>query len=145
MSSTRLRDRWPGMSPAARGLRIAGIVVAGVIGAGIFALAFGWLVMILWNWLMPAIFHLGTLTYWQAFGIIILAKLVFGGMHGGRGGGFRHKPWAHGPGAHGGTDGRDRWRWYREFWETEGRQSFDRFVQEKSSPGTGDAAKGPST
>src|SRR5512142_2258082 len=63
-----------------KALRIAGFVVLGVVGAAVFALIFGWFVMLLWNWLMPAIFHLGEITFWQAFGIIILAKLIFGAV-----------------------------------------------------------------
>jgi len=140
-----LHDMWPGAHPAVKGLRIAGMVVLGVIAAAVFALVFGWLVMVLWNWLMPAIFHLGELTYWQAFGIIILAKLVFGGI-GGRGpGGGRHRnPWK---GSHGkgnpmeGQHGPDRWHLYREYWEQEGRQAFDNYVKNRTeaheqSPGT---------
>ena len=49
--SRHMHDLWPDVNPAVRGLRIAGMVVLGVIGAAIFALVFGWLVMILWNWL----------------------------------------------------------------------------------------------
>jgi len=134
-----MHDMWPGAHPAVRGLRIAGLVVLGVIGAALFALVFGWLVMILWNWLMPAIFHLGEIGYWQAFGIVILAKLIFGGIGGARYGGRGHNPWKgrtwEGP--HG--RGRDDWRYYREFWETEGRNAFERFVQKKtgeSGPGS---------
>lgn len=35
------------------------------------------LVMLLWNWLMPVIFNLPTLNYWQALGLLILAKILF--------------------------------------------------------------------
>jgi hypothetical protein len=126
--------RWRGMNPAAKGLRIAGMVVLGVIGAALFALVFGWLVMILWNWLMPVIFHLGEITYWQSFGIVILAKLLFGGIGGPRGGRGRGpmkaNPWGGNPWE--GRHGRDDWRWYREYWEQEGRAAFERFVQSKS-------------
>ncbi|MEZ2338275.1 hypothetical protein AB6735_21680 [Mucilaginibacter sp. RCC_168] len=50
-------------------------------------------VMQLWNNLLPDILHLGTITFWQAMGIFILCKLLFGfGKGGGRpgwgGGGF---------------------------------------------------------
>lgn len=40
-------------------------------------------IMELWNNLMPDIFHLGIITYWQALGLFILSKLLFG--FGGRG------------------------------------------------------------
>ena len=32
----------------------------------------------LWNWLMPALFGLGTLTFLQAGGLLLLAKILFG-------------------------------------------------------------------
>ena len=57
-------------------LKIIGLTIAG------FALAilFGFVLMWLWNWLMPMIFNLQEITYWQAVGIFILAKLLFGGF-----------------------------------------------------------------
>lgn len=33
--------------------------------------------MWLWNWLMPEIFDLTTITFWQALGINILSNLLF--------------------------------------------------------------------
>lgn len=32
--------------------------------------------MWLWNWLMPYLFHLPTLTYWQMFGLAVLINLL---------------------------------------------------------------------
>ena len=46
-------------------------------------LAFGAIVMLLWNALMPDIFHLGEISYWQALGLLILSKLLFMGKPGG--------------------------------------------------------------
>jgi uncharacterized membrane protein len=48
----------------------------------------GFLVMSLWNWLAPAVFAGRTITYWQALGILLLSRILFGGFfrrHGGRG------------------------------------------------------------
>jgi len=142
MGERGMHGRWHGMHPAAKGLRIAGMVVLGVIAAALFGLVFGWLVMILWNWLMPQIFHLGEVTYWQSFGIVILAKLLFGGIGGARGGHGRN-PWRGNPWERGrrGPHGRDDWRWYREFWEQEGRPAFERFAERKRSESA--AASGP--
>ena len=51
----------------------------------------GFVVMSLWNALIPVIFHLGVITFWQAIGIFILCKILFGfGKGGHRGGGA---PW----------------------------------------------------
>lgn len=49
-----------------------------------------WVVMSLWNGLMPALFGLKLITYWQAFGLMILFRLLFGGFRGPRG---RGGPW----------------------------------------------------
>jgi len=59
-------------------LRLVGLTIAGIGLAVLFALVFGILVKVLWNWLMPSIFGLGKITFWQAFGIVLLAKLLFG-------------------------------------------------------------------
>ena len=59
-------------------LKIVGVVLGGIIVAALLAFLLGWVIMLLWNWLMPAIFGLGTITYWQGFGIFFFAKLIFG-------------------------------------------------------------------
>lgn len=48
----------------------------GIAGIGLVFL-FGWIVMLLWNWLMPEIFGLKKLTYWQAWGLLILSCILF--------------------------------------------------------------------
>ena len=38
---------------------------------------FGWVVMLLWNWLMPEIFGLTQISYWQAWGLLVLSSILF--------------------------------------------------------------------
>jgi hypothetical protein len=48
--------------------------------------ALGWVVMALWNWLAPALFVGGKeISYLQAMGLLVLSKILFGGLrcHGG--------------------------------------------------------------
>jgi len=61
-----------------------------------FVVLTGLVVMSVWNWTIPAIFHLGAITFWQAIGLFILSKILFG--FGGKGpGGFGGKgPWVRG-------------------------------------------------
>lgn len=40
--------------------------------------AFTFALMLLWNWLMPAIFGLTVITFWQALGLLALSKILFG-------------------------------------------------------------------
>jgi len=53
-------------------------VVLGIIGILILAvILFGYPTMLLWNWLMPTIFNLPYITFWQACGINLLASILF--------------------------------------------------------------------
>ena len=69
-----------------------------LMGIGGLALAFlfGWVVMLLWNWLMPEIFGLKQISYWQGWGLLILSSLLFKGFpsnsnDGGKGGDRRRR------------------------------------------------------
>jgi hypothetical protein len=60
-----------------------------VLLMAVAAAVFGLIVMSLWNWLMPALFGWRPIGFWQALGIFILSKILFGGFRGGWGHG-RH-------------------------------------------------------
>jgi hypothetical protein len=47
---------------------------------------FGLVVMLLWNAILPAVFKVGAITYWQAVGLLVLCRILFGGFRGGPGG-----------------------------------------------------------
>jgi ABC-type multidrug transport system fused ATPase/permease subunit len=66
---------------------------------------FSAVVMLLWNSLLPGIFALPVLNYWQALGILALSRILFGGI----GGGFwdRTIVGAHGRGNHNSL--REKW------------------------------------
>ena len=44
----------------------------------------GLIVRELWNWLLPPLFGLPIVTFWQALGLLLLSRILFGGF-GGRG------------------------------------------------------------
>jgi hypothetical protein len=46
-------------------------------------LVFGSVVMVLWNAILPAVIHVSTINFWQALGILLLSKILFGGFKGG--------------------------------------------------------------
>lgn len=54
-------------------------------------LGIGALVMWLWNAILPSVFNVGRVSYWQALGILILSKILFDGL----GGPKRHGPPPH--------------------------------------------------
>src|SRR5215470_15526998 len=53
-----------------------------LVFAAVFIAIFSFVVMKLWNWLMPALFGLHWITYWQALGVLILSKILFSGFRG---------------------------------------------------------------
>lgn len=59
-------------------MRVLAFTFLGIIMAALFAFVFGVVVEWLWNRLMPEIFGLRQITYWQAFGLLLLARLLFG-------------------------------------------------------------------
>jgi len=58
------------------------IVPLAVVGAPAVIAGFGYVVMSLWNWLAPVAFGARTVTFWQALGLLILARILVGGLGG---------------------------------------------------------------
>ena len=50
-----------------------------------FVSIFGWIVMFLWNAILPDTVGVKPLTFWKAVGLLILAKILFGGFGGRKG------------------------------------------------------------
>ena len=67
-----------------RGHRIGKLAKFLVIAAAAAAVM-GFVVMSLWNRILPALFGWHTITFWQAVGLLILSKILFGGFRGGPG------------------------------------------------------------
>ena len=56
-----------------------------VFFATLFVVGIGYVTMSLWNYLMPFIFNLPTLNFWQTLGLLVLSRILFGGFGRGRG------------------------------------------------------------
>ena len=61
--------------------RVVKFAMFGVVAITVF----GFVVRGLWNWLMPPLFGLHALTFWQALGLLVLSWILFGGLRGGPG------------------------------------------------------------
>ena len=74
-----MRRKWIFLPP----LAIAGFLLFIAIG--------GEVVLQLWNWLLPALFGWRQITFWQGLGILVLCRILFGGLggHGGHRSKFR--------------------------------------------------------
>jgi hypothetical protein len=51
------------------------LLALGVIA--LYGILLGLPLQILWNWLMPIVFNLPTITFWQAMGLNIMASILF--------------------------------------------------------------------
>lgn len=63
------------------------LVLVGI--AAVFV--FGLVVMLLWNGILPSVLNVRAITIWEALGILVLSKILFGGFPGGGGGKRRHQ------------------------------------------------------
>ena len=97
------------------------------LGHGAFMAVGGWIVMQLWNWLVPSIVGWRTITFWQALGLLLLSRILVGGhgLGGGRRGRCRHRM-------------RDHW----ESLTPEERERFRQKMRERWGDGEPSAAGG---
>jgi len=58
------------------------IVIAplAILGMLLFIAIGGWIVQYLWNWLLPSLFGWREVTFWQALGMLVLCRILFGGL-----------------------------------------------------------------
>jgi uncharacterized membrane protein len=63
-----MRRRWAIIAP----LAILAMLVFTFIG--------GQIVRLLWNWLLPPLFGWHTISFWQALGLLVLCRVLFGGL-----------------------------------------------------------------
>jgi hypothetical protein len=70
-------------------MRIVGKAALGLVAVAVL----GWLVMSLWNAIIPTLFAGARPTdFLHALGLLVLSRILFGGFRG-RGGGFRRHGW----------------------------------------------------
>src|SRR5215472_6118046 len=69
---------------------IAPLAIAAMV---LFAALGGAIVRWLWNWLLPGLFGWPTITFWQAFALLALCRILFGGLglHGNAGSNMRRR------------------------------------------------------
>jgi hypothetical protein len=73
--------------------KLAKVLVMVLVFLPLFVFVMGQIVLHLWNWLAPALFGLHPVTFWQAVGLLVLCRILFGGF--GRGSHGRHSHWRH--------------------------------------------------
>nr|WP_298995716.1 hypothetical protein [uncultured Allomuricauda sp.] len=109
-----------------KGFKVFFMILIGIL----FVFLMGFVVMWLWNWLMPTIFGLTTIGYWQAIGLLALAKILFGmGNHSSKGKGMKKErkrkmeDWCKSRRSF--AD----WKHYDSFWKEEGEKAYNAYVE----------------
>ena len=130
MGTTRIGNRIVHGPPSAKAAKIVGLVILGILAVAALAIIFGLLVMWLWNALMPDIFGLPEVGYWQAVGLVVLGHILFGAGHRE----FVHKGGKNKPerGVRISRNGTEyHWSSFRAFWDDCGRDAFDSWLNGK--------------
>lgn len=68
-------------SRSGRILHFGGHAVLGLVVVVAVAALFGWVVMTAWNAVMPAVFNLASLGFWQAVALLVLGRVLTGRLH----------------------------------------------------------------
>ena len=115
---------------------VVGMIIVVVVVIAVVVAVAGLLVRWLWNHLMPGIFDLPNLSYWQAIGLFVLAQLFFGaGVKIETGNKTVKKAAKQEPEQKPKIDADptedDK---YQEWWKNEGKQAFDLYKTKKSRP-----------
>ena len=92
-----------------------------ILALAAFVAVGSYVVMLLWNWLTPALFAWHTITFWQALAILVLSRILFGRIGGG--GGFGRPGWS--------KRWRERWKDYEEQMTPEERERMRQGMRER--------------
>lgn len=106
-----------------------------ILGIGV-AILIGFIIMWLWNGLMPKLFGLTTITYWQGLGLALLGRLLFGGVGCGSNNN-RNKKNHHCYDYHHSVPFYDKikdWEYYDQWWKEKGEKSFKEYTSKDSDP-----------
>ena len=94
------------------------------------AFLFGYIVMQLWNWLMPDLFNLPEIGYWKALGVLLFAKILFGfGGGGGPGKHSRKKRESFSGNCRPMRRDFSKWKHYDAFWKEEGEEAYKSYLE----------------
>lgn len=107
--------------------------ILGIAGAFLLGLLFGNVIMWLWNWLMPSLFGLRTIGFWEGLGLFLLAHILFGfgsSSHSEDSGRKRHKKNRHHGGEADKKDWKD-WEYYDDWWEEDGKTAFHAYAERR--------------
>lgn len=121
------------MSPyshPSRPIRIARHVALAALALSTFALVFGWGVQIAWNAVVPDVFGLPVISYWQAVAFLVLVRGLTGRFSHGSHHRHHRRFGRHGMcGKSAFPQGGDSAALYSAWWDAEGEAAFHAYAQ----------------
>jgi hypothetical protein len=74
-------------------MRVIWIAPLAILAMLLFIVIGGEIVLHLWNWLLPPLFGWRQIAFWQALGLLLLCRILFGGfgLHGSGRSGIRRR------------------------------------------------------
>lgn len=119
------------------------LIVVGIAAIGVVAVSvFGYVVMWLWNHVLTGVVEVPAITFWQALGLFMLAKIFFGFGGGSQAGGprrGRHTKHRHRRLSET-TDEplSDTDELFKQYWRDEGKQAYEAYLTGKGSDASHD-------
>ena len=101
----------------------------GVVVVAAVAVIFGWVVMTAWNAVIPTVFNLPQLAFWQAVGLLVLGRVLVGRFHHGHRGDCKISRHFRRPDADAPPDAGN----FAQWWWEEGETAFRAFQARKAS------------
>lgn len=105
-----------------------------VIGILLLIVGLGFFIQFLWNVTIASMFDLPGISYWQAVGLFILAKLFFSVGRYGHSSKFKyrkHHGWKHRGESEDKPDPNNA-ATFSEFWQEEGQEAYEAFLTDRS-------------
>ena len=118
-------------------IEIAAAIIFIPIIIALFIALFAFVIMYLWNWLMPDIFGLTVNTFWQAIGLGLLAKLLFGTFGGDKSSNKSDKCSS----KKSSKKDFSKWKHYDAYWKEEGERAYTEYINKQETPSIEEAPK----
>ena len=99
--------------------------VMGVAGMILFTFVVMWL----WNWLVPELFNGPVIAYWQTLGLLLLSKILFSGV--GKGGSGHSRHYRHSKHGHSHCCGDEHSSKYKDKWRKKYEEKMNGKVEDQ--------------
>ncbi|MEA5049208.1 MAG: hypothetical protein VB034_11460 [Eubacteriales bacterium] len=120
--------------------------ILGLGGAVLIGLLLGNVILWLWNWLMPKLFGLRTIGFWEALGLFALMRILIGfgsSSHSDDGDSRKQKKNKRKGSCSEEKETGKSWKYYDEWWEQAGKEAFRAYADRMGRNSDSESAPKP--